>query len=363
MLANGCTMLARLRILVMKMNKFIPVLLIVALITANCSGRKMLGASDGTVKTEPGFGPAQVYVPGGPFTIGSSLADNIAYTNDVHKRETRIAQFLMDEHEVTNADWKLFVADKGSEYLPNDTLTWLEPHLNMARVIDYYNDEAFATFPVVGITWEQAVAYCEWRTEKVRAAGDESTAPFRLPTEAEWEYAAISLHHSTTESQFETVEYGKTYPWYGTGLREPDEKQTHGRFLANFSMEEKGVPPTKEVRSYWPNDFYLFDMAGNVNEWVNDQYQQFPGEKVATSAEDFPLFGVTTLVNEKSRVIKGGSWEDDPHWLVPATRRHLQKDQAASTIGFRTVRSTHLQGKLPAGQKMKKADKRKPIKK
>lgn len=351
----------------MKMNRIFP-LLLMSLITAvfaiACSGNKNLPSSaDGTNRTEPGFGPAQVYVPGGPFTIGGSLAEDIAYTNDVHKRETRIAQFMMDEHEVTNADWKEFVAEKGNEFLPNDTLTWLEPHLNRARVIEYYEDEAFANFPVVGITWEQAVAYCEWRTDKVRAAGDESTAPFRLPTEAEWEYAAISLHESTTNSQFEMVEYGKTYPWYGSGLRKPDTKQAHGRFLANFSMEEKGVPPTKEVRSYWPNDFYLFDMAGNVNEWVNDQYQQFPGEKVATSSEDYPLFGVTSLVNEKSRVIKGGGWDDDPHWLVPATRRHLQKDQAASTIGFRTVRSTHLQGRLPAGQKMKDADKRKPIKK
>lgn len=349
----------------MKINRLIPVLLFAALLTAQCSGRRLLGSSDNTIKTESGFGPTQIYIPGGPFTIGSSLADDIAYTNDVHKRQTQIAQFMMDEHEVTNGDWKLFVADKGNEFLPNDTLTWLEPHMNMAKIIDYYQDEAFNDFPVVGITWEQAVAYCEWRTEKVRAAGDESTAPFRLPTETEWEYAALSLHQSTTvekNNNNEIVAYGKTYPWYGTGLREPNKRNTHGRFLANFSLEEKGVPPTKEVRSYWPNDFYLFDMAGNVNEWVADQYQQFSGEKAATSAEDHPLYGVTSLVNEKSRVIKGGSWEDDPHWLIPATRRHLQKDQAASTIGFRTVRSTHLQGKLPSGQKMKKADSRKPIK-
>jgi len=348
------------------MNKFIPLLLIAAVFASqNVMGQfwPFPRNNKNVIKTEPGFGPSQVYVPGGPFTIGGSLADDIAYTNDVHKRETQIAQFMMDEHEVTNADWKLFVADKGNEFLPNDTLTWLDPHLNGAKIIDYYYDEAFANFPVVGITWEHAVAYCEWRTEKVRAAEGESTAPFRLPTEAEWEYAAISLHKSTTKNNFEIVDHGKTYPWYGTELRKLDNKNrkanTYGSFLANFKLEEKGVPPTKEVKNYWPNDFYLFDMAGNVNEWVNDQYQQFPGERTSSSAEDYPLFGVTSLVNEKSRVIKGGSWDDEPHWLIPATRRHLQKDQAAGTIGFRTVRSTHIQNEKASASDRR--SKRSPI--
>lgn len=333
-------------------------------ILASCGSQQSLSTSSQTDLIDPGFGPQLQYVPGGDFEMGGSMADDVAYTNDVQKRQLQISQFYMDRHEVTNADWKLFVADAGAEFLPDSTLYWSAENTSLGTIGDYYNDEAFADYPVVGITWEQAVAYCEWRTEKVRqTSGDASIAPFRLPTEEEWEYAAISILASVPD---ENTTHSKTYPWHGEGLRYPDNKRNqrayHGQYLANFQLETKGVPPTKPVGNYWPNDFYLFDMAGNVNEWVADQYQQVPSSSgVEATPAASSLYGQTTLVNEKSRVYKGGSWDDLPHWLVPATRRHFQQDQASSTIGFRTVRSTNVQQRPFRGQKSKPSLTGKPL--
>ncbi len=289
--------------------------------------------------SNPGFGPRQIRVEGGMFSMGGSLPENIAYSNDVHKREIRVKDILMDEHEVTNKQWKEFVAAKGQAFKPDTTLEFSYG----LTVRNYYNNPAYDEYPVVGITWEQAVAFCEWRTSQVNDGG----ADFRLPTEEEWEYAAISLNPKTTLSKKSPVDHeivtaGKTYPWFGTGLRFATRGRSHradrGSFLANFKAENEGAPV--KIASYWPNDFYLYDMAGNVNEWVLNQYQQFPDEnqRKDLSPEAFPMFGMTSLVNEKSRIIKGGSWEDDPYWLIPATRRHFQQDQASTTIGFRTVR-------------------------
>lgn len=317
----------------MKKNTLILSLTIVMLAMASVAlGQQIKQYSN------PGYGPRQVYIPGGSFFMGGSLPENIAYSNDVHKREVRVKDLLMDEHEVTNKQWKEFVAAMGAQYTPSDSLYFSYGF----KVIDYYNSEQYDDFPVVGITWEQAMDYCKWRSEQVK------DGQFRLPTEEEWEYAAIALHPETTISKkskvnFEIVTAGKIYPWYGKGVRltVPGRKfkNARGNFLANFVEENNSDKPVK-VGEYWPNDFYLYDMAGNVNEWVYNQYLQFPEAKQGPDrkAEAYPSFGVTSLINEKSRVIKGGSYKDEAYWLIPATRRYFQQDQASEMIGFRTVR-------------------------
>ena len=263
---------------------------------------------------------------------------------------------------------------------------------------------------------------------------------YRLPSEAEWEYAALALAGNT---QFENINDGRVYPWDGLGVRSPSKK-TRGLILANFKrgagdnagvaggLNDKAII-TAPVRSYQPNDFGLYNMAGNVNEWVADTYRQTSFEEMddlnpfrgneftnkrladptkglyakdkygrpikdparsnkklkysdmiaqqqaqaaagntqpatqpgavnsaqpaATTASvlkdplagkaytndyrdygdsvNTSLYGTTTLVNNHSKVYKGGSWNDMSYWLNPATRRFMDQEATSAEVGFR----------------------------
>lgn len=192
---------------------------------------------------------------------------------------------------------------------------------------------------------------------------------FRLPNEAEWEYAAKAT--IGTVYLDENEEYGRIYPWDGRGTRNPYGKQ-RGTQLANFkrgrgdyagiagNINNDGAVIPEEVGLREPNDFNLFNMAGNVSEWVFDTYRPLsfgdfddlnPVRKDGTGDSE-KLYGWTSsqvvdsiatndkleyrsLVNDRSKVYKGGSWKDVAYWMAPGTRRYLDMDRATNTIGFR----------------------------
>lgn len=192
---------------------------------------------------------------------------------------------------------------------------------------------------------------------------------FRLPNEAEWEYAAKAT--IGTVYLDENEEYGRIYPWDGRGTRNPYGKR-RGEHLANFKRgrgdyagiagsvnNDASVIPEK-VGTREPNDFNLFNMAGNVSEWVFDTYRPLsfgdfddlnPVRKDGTddSEADYgwqssqdrdsisynPQLEYRSLVNDRSKVYKGGSWKDVAYWMTPGTRRYLDMDRATNTIGFR----------------------------
>jgi len=220
---------------------------------------------------------------------------------------------------------KEFIKTEELEIYP-DTTVWIrdfEYSYNEPMHNDYFWHDAYSDYPVVGISWKQAKAFCHWRTkfknDDQKSRGKQFVNQFRLPTEAEWEYAARG-----------GIE-GGTYPWGG-----PYVISDTGCFMANFKPQRGDYAAdaalyTVEAKSYEPNDFNLYNMAGNVSEWTNSSY--FPG-----SYEYASTMNPNADSGDNARkVIRGGSWKDVAYFLQVSTRDYEYKDSARSYIGFRTV--------------------------
>ena len=210
-----------------------------------------------------------------------------------------------------------------------DTTVWIKDFsysYNDPMHQDYFYHQSYNDYPVVGVTWGQAKAFCNWRTKKkniyLRGKKNATSVPsFRLPTEAEWEYAARG-----------GLEFA-TYPW-GTGGTTSDR----GCFLANFkpvrgNYAVDGALYTVEAESYNANDYGLYNMAGNVAEWTNTAYNEssyYMGSTMNPNVEDR---------NNKRKIIRGGSWKDVAYFLEVSSRDYEYADTARSFIGFRTVQN------------------------
>lgn len=190
----------------------------------------------------------------------------------------------------------------------------------------YFYHRAYGDYPVVGVNWYQAEAFCNWRTKKkndyLRTKKHTVAVPsFRLPTEAEWEYAARG-----------GLNFAK-YPWGG-----PYTTSDRGCFLANFKPVRgdyavDGALYTMEGKSYNANDYGLYNMAGNVAEWTNSSYNissYYMSSTMNPNVKD---------KNNKRKIIRGGSWKDVAYFLEVSSRDYEYADTARSYIGFRTVQS------------------------
>jgi gliding motility-associated lipoprotein GldJ len=288
-------------------------------------------------------GPGLMFVEGGTFTMGRVEQDVIYESNNIPRRVT-VSSFFMDETEVRNIDWREYLYWLQRAYPNNpevyqdalpDTLVWRnELAYNEPFLENYLRHAAYSEYPVVGVSWVQASNYCQWRTDRVNERilinnrilaedtkqsgqnvftsdsylnglynGTDGKKPlknlgkggttrrtsmsdgyvlprYRLPTEAEWEYAAVALIGNMDE---EVVTDRKIYPWNGNHIRST-EKSSRGVFLANSvrgrgdymgvaGALNDGFEITAPVRTFQPNDLGLFCMAGNVNEWVQDVYR------------------------------------------------------------------------------------------
>ncbi|HKK57884.1 MAG TPA: SUMF1/EgtB/PvdO family nonheme iron enzyme [Salinivirga sp.] len=429
-------------------------------------------------------GPGLVLIEGGTYIMGRTDQD-VMHEWDNFPRQVTVSSFYMDETEVTNTAYREFLywlnrvfvsyPDVHKNALP-DTLVWRRPLAYNEPYVEYYfRHPAYQSYPVVGVNWLQASDFCEWRTDRVNekilidygvllqdpnqqdeanfnteaylagqyeGAVDEPLPDldpnkdtrkvrmedgiflpkYRLPTEAEWEYAALALIGETTG---ERVYERRIYPWGGDRLRKEDRSE-QGEMRANAvrgAGDMMGVAGdlndradiTHNVYSYWPNDFGLYNMAGNVNEWVLDVYRPmnfvdfnefrpFRGNVFKTQVRDAEgkiarkdslgriqyrpvtdeeAYGrrnyrqadninymdgdlassiyyneedaargegsqrmyytgkdlqdpnAASLINDHTRVYKGGGWRDRIYWLSPGTRRYLQEDDARDDLGFR----------------------------
>jgi gliding motility-associated lipoprotein GldK len=209
-----------------------------------------------------------------------------------------------------------------------DTTTWIKDFYysyNEPMHNDYFWHQAYGEYPVVGVNWKQAKAFCAWRTLnknnyiKSKKKGRDLTNNFRLPTEAEWEYSARGGLKSAT------------YPWGG-----PYTKNDRCVYFANFKTNrgdyaEDGALYTVEAKSFLPNGFNLYNMSGNVSEWTDTSYDPNSYEYISS---------INPSVNDNKnmrKVVRGGSWKDVAYYLQVSTRDHEYADSARSYIGFRTV--------------------------
>ncbi len=214
-----------------------------------------------------------------------------------------------------------------------DTTCWVNDFQNSDNEVylrNYFSNPAYNDYPVVGVTWEQANAFCAWRTDYLlKGLGPEAryVQRYRLPTEAEWEYAARGKDQNE-------------FPW-----ENQDVVNGNGCFYANFKPDrgnytKDGNLIAAKVGSYSANSNGLYDMAGNVAEWTSTVYTEAgvdamndlnPQLRYNAAKEDpYKL---------KKKSVRGGSWKDPESFIRSAWRSWEYQNQPRSYIGFRCVRS------------------------
>ncbi len=297
-------------------------------------GELVASARKGYKQTTP---EGMVLIPSGSLMMGQADEDVMSSRISMNKRVT-IVPFYMDDTEITNHEYRQFMnsmlADSvsvfGEEFIMStlypDTAVWTKDftyHNGDQMTEYYYSSPAYDMYPVVGVSWDASVYFCKWRTQLLnnnRTQKNLFKSPrFRLPSEAEWEWAARGGKE------------GAKYPWGN-----PYVANGKGCFLANFkpyrgNARADGYTYTAPANSFNPNDYGLYNMAGNVAEWCQDSYAE------SYMPVTWDLNPVYDDENEPRKIIKGGSWKDVAYFLETGTRTYEFRNERRSYIGFRCV--------------------------
>ena len=214
-----------------------------------------------------------------------------------------------------------------------DTTCWVNdfPNANNEVYLNlYFSHPNYSEYPVVGVSWEQANAYCAWRTDFL-LRGMRGQAKYiqryRLPSEAEWEYAARGKE-------------GGKFPWEAD-----DTKSDKGCYYANYKPGEgnytkDGSLITSRCGIFSANSNGLYDMAGNVAEWTSTVYTEAGVLQMSDINPDLQYRAAKEdPYSMKKKTIRGGSWKDPIKYIQGATRAYEYQNESRSYIGFRCVRS------------------------
>ena len=216
-----------------------------------------------------------------------------------------------------------------------DTLAWVHDFtysFNEPMTEKYFWHPAYDNYPLVGVNWKQARAFCIWRTQFLNnyltSRGEWEVNNFRLPTESEWEYAArggLDL---------------SPYPWGGPYIR-----NSNGCFLGNYkplrgNYTDDGGLHTVVVAHYAPNDYGLYDMAGNVAEWTNNAFEASTYNFAHDLNMDYQYEAKNTDPDVlKRKVTRGGSWKDIGYYIQVSSRNYEYQDSSKCYLGFRCVQT------------------------
>ncbi len=262
-------------------------------------------------------------IPPGEFAMGAH--DGPANERPVH--EVRITYpFFMGETEVTQRQFDMFVEQTGyvtAAERSGGAKVWRDGQWIIDPAANFRNVFPGSKRPVVAVSFDDAIAFCAWLTQKERRANTiSSSAQIRLPTEAEWEYAARAggrSYWSGAQTERALCRYANV----------PDESAHRAGLGRSYIACADGVAlETAEVGRYLPNAFGLYDMSGNVWEWTQDRMGVFPSGK--TIDPEGPLVG-------EERVVRGGSWSGNLHGLRVSHRDGYSTDLRGGAIGFRVV--------------------------
>lgn len=284
----------------------------------------------------------------GAAAANASQLDNMYYSGldalpgrkeiDVRKLEYSYGILNLDKaalgHKDPNSKRQDYI-DRYSIAVYPDTMVWKTDYSysqNDPMVRGYYNHPSYDDYPVVGVSWEQAKAFSHWRTQLYQGVASARKMPmnarmdYDLPAETEFEYAARGGNTKTK------------YPWGGPYIR-----NTKGCLQANFKpgrgdYSSDGGIYTVGVRSYFPNDYGLYNMSGNVAEWTKTAYNKSSGPLLHDLNPNFTyVAGKDDSKYLKRKVVKGGSWKDTGYFLQNAVSTYEYQDQQRSYIGFRCV--------------------------